>query len=170
MMGQTGGRDSNGQRFKPDLWPNLYTKAFQYLITLKLCAAGEYAAGEYQYTRRRRILKREAERCEGKKTKKRTDGRTISDEDSQGRKTQVKPGACYDTQPPSQRRIWQEVDWKLSPSLMSFGTKDVKRSNSPALNIKAYCDSSNRERNCKWLSTTNPLNRSPVEHVRWTKW
>lgn len=85
-MGQTGGRDSNGQRFKPDLWPNLYTKAFQYLITLKLCAAGEYAAGAYQYTRRRRILKREAERCEGKKNEK-TDGRTISDEDSQGRKT-----------------------------------------------------------------------------------
>lgn len=74
-MGQTGGRDSNGQRFKPDLWPNLYTKAFQYLITLKLCAAGEYAAGAYQYTRRRRILKREAERCEGKKNEK-TDGRT----------------------------------------------------------------------------------------------
>lgn len=75
-MGQTDGRDSNVQRFKPDLWPNLYTKAFQYLITLKLCAAGEYAAGEYQYTRGRRILKREAERCEGKKKRKngRTDG------------------------------------------------------------------------------------------------
>lgn len=67
-------------------------------------------------------------------------GRSIWDGDSQD---------CYDTQLPSQRRIQQEVNWKLSPSLTPFGTN---RSNCPAMKVKEYCGSSNQE----WLrlSTT----------------